>query len=258
MFRDFDPRQSQVFFERRRMESHAIAIGLFGGLLTCAFMGRPEPEAFDVELTAELEDLAVEDESESQDSEPEAETEAPKPKPKRRIRAPIKKVTAPPKESTVDKAAPEDMGEDADGPDVAEKTQVTEEAPKVAEAKPKKKRPKKKIDPTQPVDRPEKATSPEPDPGNKAPAYPEDLRTKGVTGMVVIKLHVHRDGRVKGAKILKATTTATGEDEKKQAEKAFKKAVIAAVRHWKYTPSMLDNEPISVWIIVNFPFRLSS
>lgn len=257
MFGDFDPRQSQVFFRRRRMEAHAIAIGLYGALLTCVFVNRPEPDPIDVELEAELEDLTVEDES--ADAEPEPEPEAPKPEPKRQIKAPIKKVTGPPKESTVEKAAPEDVDVDADGPAVAEKKKAPKEAaPKVEKPKPKKKRAKEKIDPTKPVDRPEKATSPEPHSGNKSPEYPKELRDKGVTGMVVIKLHVHRDGGVKGAKILKATTTATSEDEQKKAEKLFKKAVIAAVRHWKYKPSMLDGEPISVWIIVNFPFRLSS
>jgi outer membrane biosynthesis protein TonB len=69
---------------------------------------------------------------------------------------------------------------------------------------------------------------------------------------------VHRDGTVKGAKILRSSNTATGTDEQAAADKAFKSAVIAAIKAWKYTPSKLDGQPISVWIIVNFPFKLTA
>jgi len=114
------------------------------------------------------------------------------------------------------------------------------------------------IDPTKPVDRPEKATVPQADAGNKAPGYPSELREAGVEGEVVVKLHVHRDGTVKGAKILRSSNTATGAEQQAAADKAFKSAVIAAIKAWKYSPSKLDGEPISVWIIVNFPFKLTA
>jgi TonB family protein len=259
MFSDFDRRQTVVFFRRRRMESHALALGLYGALLTCAFMNRPGPAEVDVELEAELEDLEVEDESaEQEQEEAEPEQQAPKPKPAPSIKPPDKRVRSVPQESSVDKAPPPEYDPDAVADGAGAVQEETKEAEVEEKPKAKKRRRREKVDPTQPINRPEKASAPEPDPGNKPPEYPAELRASGITGMVVIKLHVHRDGRVKGAKILKANTTATGEEEQKHAEKLLKKAVINAVRHWKYEPSVLDGEPISVWIIVNFPFRLST
>jgi TonB family protein len=98
---------------------------------------------------------------------------------------------------------------------------------------------------------------PKPDGGNEPPSYPESLRDAGITGEVVVKLHIHRDGTVKGAKILRKKSSATTEDEKTAAEKAFVAAVVAAVRNWKYEPAKLDGEPISIWFPVTLPFTLT-
>ena len=108
------------------------------------------------------------------------------------------------------------------------------------------------------IDRPEKATTPIADPTNPQPEYPKALRDKGITGVVVIKLHVNNDGTLKGAKILKVTNNAATEEEREEADTLFKKAVIAVVRNWKYTPAKLEGQAISVWHTVTIPFRLST
>ncbi len=69
-----------------------------------------------------------------------------------------------------------------------------------------------------------------PDAGNKSPDYPSELRDEGIEGEVVLKLHVYRDGTVKGAKILRVTSNVSGDEAKTRAEKLFKSAVIAAIR----------------------------
>ena len=127
----------------------------------------------------------------------------------------------------------------------------------VKNPKPKAK-PKPKIDPTKPVDRPENATAPKPDPGNASPVYPKELRDKGITGKVVIKLHVHRDGTVRGAKILRKSNNATTAEDQERANKLFLSAVAKAVKSWKFTPAKLGGEPITVWHTVTIPFTLSA
>ena len=79
----------------------------------------------------------------------------------------------------------------------------------------------------------------------------------GITGRIVLKLHVHRDGSVRGAKVLAKKTSATTEDEKKAAENAFLKAVIKVVKTWKFTPATLEGKPITVWHKVTIPFQLT-
>ena len=102
------------------------------------------------------------------------------------------------------------------------------------------------------------ATAPKPDPGNKTPEYPKSLRDEGITGRYVLKIHVHRDGSVRGAKILSKKNTATTEDERKKADGLFLKAVIAVVKTWKFTPAKLEGQPISVWHTVTIPFKLGT
>ena len=115
---------------------------------------------------------------------------------------------------------------------------------------------KRKIDATKPIDRPERASAPIPSPGNVRPSYPEALRKDGVSGLVVVKLHVHRDGVVRGAKIIRVTNTAGTTEERARANKLLKAAVVRAIKTWRYTPSKYEGEPISVWTIVNFPFKV--
>lgn len=115
---------------------------------------------------------------------------------------------------------------------------------------------KRKIDATKPIDRPERASAPIPRPENKRPSYPEALRKAGVSGLVVVKLHVHRDGVVRGAKIIRATNTAPTTEERERANKLFKAAVVRAIKTWRYTPSKHEGEAISVWTIVQFPFKV--
>lgn len=269
MFHGFDPATRDRVFARRNKRSLALAaisyFILFGSWLA---LDRSKEPTVDVRFEPEVKDFAIEEEPE-----PEPEEEPPPPPPDIAPKPQVQKPKPKPRPE-VPKAIPDAAPPEQDKPATDKSfgtgqpgagTGTGKPKPEVKKPEVKKPEPPKPpkpagepIDPTKPVDRPEKASVPQADAGNKPPDYPKDLRDAGVEGEVVIKLHVHRDGTVKGAKILRSTNTATGEEEKAAADKAFKSAVIGAIKAWKYTPSKLDGQPISVWIIVNFPFKLTA
>lgn len=269
MFHGFDPAtRDQVFVRRNK---RAIVLALFGHMLvigTWAWRDRLHEPEVAVVLEPEIKDFAVDEQPEP---EPEEEPPPPppdvpkpqpqaKPKPRPKLEPPKVIPQGPPPEQakpSVDKNF--GTGEPGQGNGTPKKADKPP-APKKVEPPPKKVEPPKaeeKIDPEKPVDRPEGASAPVPDPGNKAPDYPGELRDEGIEGEVVLKLHVYRDGTVKGAKILRVTTTATGDEAKTRAEKLFKSAVIAAIRTWKFTPSKYKGETITIWLMQTIPFKLT-
>lgn len=267
MFHGFDPATSDPVFVRRKRRSFALA--LLGHLLvlgTWAARDRLREPEVAVRFEPEIENFAVDEPPEPEledEPPPPPDLPAPKPaakptpRPRPKLEPPKQIPEGPPPES----AAPRDDKNFGTGSSGAGGAPPKRPDPPKKPDPPKQPDPPKKldppIDPSKPVDRPERASVPKPDPGNKMPDYPASLRDAGVEGEVVLKLHVHHDGTVKGAKILRATNTAGGDEARANADKLFKAAVIAAVKAWKYTPSRLDGRPISVWIIVNFPFRLT-
>jgi len=92
---------------------------------------------------------------------------------------------------------------------------------------------------------PENASPPEPLRTNVVPVYPEDARTSGRTGVVVLKVVVLPDGSV-------------GDVRAMRGEEPFVSAAIAAVKRWKYEPARVDGQPITVYRIVQIPFKLSA
>lgn len=270
MFGGFDPRSEKIFFARRRGRAIVGALLIYAGAVALGLsQGGPE-QTVEVEFEPELQDFAVEEEP------PEVEEEPPpppppnakvdvtaKPKPKPKIKPPVDKPQGPPPETTQEKTygpgtgGGDNAGNNPDKPKVPPKPKVEPPKPKVEPPKPKPKPTAEPIDPTKPIDRPENASAPKPDAGNKAPSYPEALRDRGITGEVALKIHVHRDGTVRGAKILRKRSSATTEEEKAEAEKAFVQAAIAAVKTWKYEPAKVAGEAISVWHSITIPFSLT-
>ena len=270
MFHGFDTATRDQVLERRNKRSLLLTSVAFAAMFgSWIALDRSKEKTVDVLLEPEIKDFAVEEQPEPEPEEepppppppelaPKPKADKPKPKPKPIV--PQNIPDGPPPEQ--DKPADDQNFGTGQNPGTGTAKKPEVKKPEVKKPEVKKPEPPKPagepIDPTKPVDRPEKASVPQADAGNKPPAYPQELRDGGVEGEVVVKLHVHRDGTVKGAKILRSTNTATGEDEKTAADKAFKGAVIAAIKAWKYSPSKLDGEPISVWIIVNFPFKLTA
>jgi protein TonB len=270
MFDGFRPGSGPGYFVHREVPAFLAALVLVIGPVVYAFLAEPEEEVVEVELAPEIKDFAVEEEPEEE--EPEEEPPPPPPdakvevvkkvKPKPRPATPIQKPTDAAPETDKEKTWQVEAGAGKPGgtgfgplkkpPPPKRETQLEKPEPV------KKKPTRKPIDPTKPIDRPEKATVPKPLGGNAEPKHPEKLRDKGITGKIVIKLHIHRDGTVRGAKVLRKSSSATTNEEKKEAEKLFLAAVIKAVKTWKYKPAMLEGQPITVWHTVTIPFTLTS
>jgi protein TonB len=266
MLGGFDPRSEKLFFQRRYGHASLAALVVAAAVAGWAASQDRADAVVEVELQPEIEDFAVEEEKPEEEEPPPPPppdvevkvTQKPKPKPK--IKPPDQKPLEAAPETKTDKVYEHPGGPTSSGGIGTTKVDKPKPpAPKPAAPKPeaKPKPASEPIDPTKPIDRPEKATMPKPDGGNKPPAYPESLRDAGITGEVVVKIHIHRDGTIKGAKILRKKSSATTEEEKAAAEKAFVAAVIAAVRTWKYEPAKLDGEPISIWFPVTLPFTLT-
>jgi protein TonB len=272
MFSGFEPARRDQVFERRRGVSYLLAIAIYlaaGGY--GLFLHHEKGKQVDVLLEPEIKDFVAE---EVDEPEPEIEEEEAPPPPPEAPPPPKPKKKAPPKPAPkLPDAIPDgppaeqdtarsdkEYGTGAGGTGTAKtppKPKAEKPKPKVEKPKPKSE-PKAKIDPTKPIDRPERSTPPKPDAGNKTPEYPKELRDQGVEGQIVVKLHISNDGSVKGMKILRKTSTATGDEAKKKAEKLFLKSVVAAVKTWKYTPCKYQGQAISVWIPVTVPFKLKA
>ncbi|GBD25481.1 hypothetical protein HRbin30_00804 [bacterium HR30] len=96
-----------------------------------------------------------------------------------------------------------------------------------------------------PIALPEDAEPPVPLPSNRPPAYPQEARAEGRTGLVVLKVVIATDGSVREVELLRG-----GEP--------FASAAIAAVRGWKYKPAMYQGKPITVYRIIQIPFKLQA
>jgi len=81
---------------------------------------------------------------------------------------------------------------------------------------------------------------------NPAPAYPDIAKRAGVEGTVYIKMWVTKEGRVKQAEVVKSTS------------ELFNQAAIEAALMWTFTPAIMNNGPVSVWVTVPFKFRLNN
>ncbi len=272
MFERFDPSKRESL-ERRRGIAYLLALGAYLSVGVYGVLQHQE-KSVEVELEPEAQNFELEEEPEEEEEELEEE-EAPPPPPEAPPPKPRPKAKPKPKPKPVlpdtlpdsplpelDSARPDKVfGTGTGGTGTARKLPKPKAKPKPKPKPAQKPKPKpkiKKIDPTKPIKRPEGASEPKPDPGNKPPKMPSEMANKGWEGEVVIKLHVHRDGTVKGAKVLRVKSTATGEDDQKKAKILMLKAVKAAVKSWKFTPSKLKGTAISVWINVTLPFKLKA
>ncbi|MFA6541254.1 MAG: TonB family protein [Bacteroidota bacterium] len=87
---------------------------------------------------------------------------------------------------------------------------------------------------------------PNPIPGNNpAPVYPEIARRAGVEGTVWVKIWVDKEGNPKKAQILKSDA------------ELFNQPAIDAAMKWKFTPAIMNNGPVAVWVSIPFKFRLN-
>jgi len=77
------------------------------------------------------------------------------------------------------------------------------------------------------------------------PSYPEIARRAGVEGTVWVKIWVDKEGKAKKAQILKSDA------------ELFNQAAIDAAMQWVFTPAVMNNGPVAVWVSIPFKFKLN-
>jgi TonB family protein len=77
------------------------------------------------------------------------------------------------------------------------------------------------------------------------PVFAEELRKRGVEGVVVVHAWIRKDGRVDSPKIA---------NEVKEPGLVY--ATLEALRDWRYEPARSDGEPIDVWFEIEIRYTL--
>ena len=91
---------------------------------------------------------------------------------------------------------------------------------------------------------PEDADPPVPARSNEPPAYPQEARASGKTGMVILKVIILADGSVADVQVMRG-------------EEPFVSSAVQAVKRWKYEPARHNGQPITVYRIIQIPFKLT-
>ena len=76
------------------------------------------------------------------------------------------------------------------------------------------------------------------------PVYPEIARRAGVEGTVWVKVWVDKEGKVRKAEIQKSDAD------------IFNQPAIDAAMQWVFTPALMKNGPVSVWVSRPLRFKL--
>ena len=92
---------------------------------------------------------------------------------------------------------------------------------------------------------PEDATPPMPAKTNSVPPYPQEARASGKTGMVILKIVILADGTVANVQVMRG-------------DEPFVSAAIDTVKHWKYEPARFKGQAITVYRIIQIPFKLTA
>ena len=79
-----------------------------------------------------------------------------------------------------------------------------------------------------------------------APTYPEIARKAGVEGTVWVRIWVTKEGKAKKVEVLKSDSD------------LFNQPALDAAMHWVFTPAIMNNGPVGVWVSIPFRFRLQA
>src|SRR5215510_2171027 len=92
---------------------------------------------------------------------------------------------------------------------------------------------------------PEDAVPPMPASSNQVPPYPQEARASGRTGTVVLKVVILADGSVADVQVMRG-------------DEPFVSAALQVVRRWKYSPARYKGQAITVYRIIQIPFKLTA
>ena len=76
------------------------------------------------------------------------------------------------------------------------------------------------------------------------PTYPEIACRAGIEGTVWVRIWVTKEGKAKKAELLKSDSG------------LFDQPALDAAMHWVFTPAVMNNGPVAVWISIPFRFKL--
>ncbi|MEN8165097.1 MAG: TonB family protein, partial [Acidobacteriota bacterium] len=76
------------------------------------------------------------------------------------------------------------------------------------------------------------------------PRYPEEARSEGINGVVVMEAVISEDGSVREVEVLRSNATALSE------------AAVEAVDQWTFEPATLEGIPVAVRYILTVKFKL--
>lgn len=91
---------------------------------------------------------------------------------------------------------------------------------------------------------PEDAIPPMPAKTNAIPPYPQEARAAGKTGTVVLKVIILADGTVADVQVMRG-------------DEPFVSAAMQTVKKWRYEPARFKGQPITVYRIIQIPFKLN-
>jgi protein TonB len=77
------------------------------------------------------------------------------------------------------------------------------------------------------------------------PKYPDLATRAGLEGTVWVKIWVDKEGRARKAVVLKSDA------------EIFNQPAVDAAMQWVFTPAMMKNGPVSVWVSIPFRFKLT-
>ncbi len=76
------------------------------------------------------------------------------------------------------------------------------------------------------------------------PYYPELAQKAGMEGRVIVKIWINREGKPNEALVLKSDA------------EIFNRPAVEAAMKYRFTPAVLDNKPVGVWVVIPFTFKL--
>ena len=78
---------------------------------------------------------------------------------------------------------------------------------------------------------------------NAGPIYPPEARDARVQGVVILEATISRTGEVSDVEVLRSVPL-------------LDEAAVAAVRQWRYEPTLVDGEPVSILMTLTINFQL--
>ena len=79
---------------------------------------------------------------------------------------------------------------------------------------------------------------------SSVPEYPDLAKRIGLEGSVTVNVLLDKDGKVKKTLLIKST------------DDMFIQASLEAAKKWVFTPALMNNKPVLVWVAIPFRFRL--